>query len=525
MWHREIGHPATCGARSQDHVSGVLRSFDYVVVGGGTAGCALAARLSGHSDLSVLLLEAGPADGPPSMAVPSKWPSLMRGEVDWGFTTAPQAGLDGRVLPYPRGKVLGGSGAINALMNLRGHPAAVDAWNIAGWGYQDLLPYYRRSEHTEGLDPVYRGEEGPMRPSVPRTHHPAAESAFDAFRELGHPVSDDLNGARAEGVAWVELTVAGGVRQSAADAYLRPRLGRSGLTVLTGATARRLTFSGTRCTGVSYLHAGTDFHAEAGREVVLSAGAIGSPHLLMLSGVGPASELRRHGIPVVQDVPGVGANLSDHPLAAVGYAAGRDLPNGVNNHVEVLAALRSSPAVTRPDLHVFFMDTPVAAAGSHGGYGMRFSVLSPHSRGSVTLASGDPAVAPVIDPAFLTDERDMDRMLAGLRIARDVGMTEAMRPWRDREILPGASVTDPDELRAYLRGTVGTYFHTVGSCRLGDSPDAVTDTTLRVRGTEGLRVVDASVIPALPDANTNATVLAIAERAAHLITGHLGTGE
>src|SRR5260370_23525621 len=288
------------------------------------------------------LPEAGPADVPAAMAVPAAWPALIGSEVDWGYETVPQPGLGGNAIAYPQGKVLGGSSSINAMAFLRGHRSAIDAWAAAGaegWGYDDLPPYYRRSEHTEGLDTRYRGVGGPMRPQPAATIHPAALAFIEAVQELGYPVSADLNGADPEGVARYELTVADGARQSAADAYLRPFLDRPNLTVVTDALARKLVISGGRCTGVQYTLGGQLRTAEAAGEVVLCAGAIGSPHLLMLSGIGPADVLRAQGIQVTASLPGVGENLSGHPLGNVVYSAAKPMPDRdtASNHSDVLA--------------------------------------------------------------------------------------------------------------------------------------------------------------------------------------------
>jgi choline dehydrogenase len=498
--------------------------FDFVVIGGGTAGSVLASRLSEQSDVRVLLLEAGPADGPQMMSVPAAWPALIGSEVDWGYATVAQPGLAGNAIPYPRGKVLGGSSSTNAMAHLRGHRSAIDAWEAAGakgWGYDDLLPYFRRSEHTEGRDTCYRGVGGLMTPKAPATIHPAAFACFEAFQECGYPVSGDLNGVDAEGAARYEITAVDGARQSAADAYLRPFLDRPNLTVITDALVRRLVLSGSRCTGLQYTAGGELRTAEAAGEVVLCAGAIGSPHLLMLSGIGPANALRAHGVEVAADLAGVGANLSDHPLGAVVYSAARPMPEAVNNRGDVIAALRTDPALSAPDVHILFVDgtlTPSSLQGPCNGFAIEFSLLAPYSHGSVTLASSDPEAAPLIDPGLLADERDVAGMLAGLRVAREIGGSRALAGWRKEEALPGASVHDTEELRAFLRRSVGTYFHPVGTCRMGTDPTAVTDLRLQVHGIDGLRVVDASVMPTLPAANTNATVLAIAERAADIIT-------
>jgi choline dehydrogenase len=499
--------------------------YDYVVVGAGTAGSVMASRLSERSDVCVLLLEAGPADGPETMRVPASWPSLMGSEADWGYKTVAQQGLGGAIIPYPRGKVLGGCSSINGMVHLRGHWSAIDAWVAAGadgWGYDDLLPYFRRSEHTEGLDTRYRGVGGPMKPVFPATVHPVARAFFEAVQECGYPVSADLNGADAEGVAWYELTVANGARQSAADAYLRPFLDRPNLTVVTGALARTLVMSGNRCTGVQYEHGGELRTAEAGAEVVLCAGAVGSPHLLMLSGIGPADALRAHGIQPVAHLPGVGANLSDHPLGFVIYSAAQPMPEGAqaSNHGDTLAAVRTDPELAVPDLHILFADAPFnprdpSALQEQNGFTIWYALLAPHSRGSVTLVSGNPGTAPAIDPGLLADERDATGMLAGLRVAREVAGSKAMQPWRKDEVLPGAGIGDPGRLRR--SGSLGSYFHPVGTCKMGTDASAVTDLQLRVRGIDQLRVVDASVMPSLPGANTNATVLAIAERAADII--------
>jgi choline dehydrogenase len=499
-----------------------MTSYDFVLVGGGTAGSVLAARLTEKPDVRVLLLEAGPADGPERMSVPGAWPTLGGSEVDWGYSTVPQPGLGGAVIPYPRGRVLGGSSAINALFHLRGHRSAIDAWEAAGasgWGYDDLLPYFRRSEHTEGLDPHYRGLEGPMRPERVAPVKPASRSALEAFRELGYPDSPDLNGADAEGATWNEVTIADGVRQSAADAYLWPALERPNLTVTTDALVHKLVMSDSRCTGVEYTHGGEVLRAETNGDVVLCAGAIGSPQLLMLSGVGPADALRVHGLEPVVDLGGVGANLSDHPLAFVVYSAARPLPQAGSGTADVVAAVRTDPALSAPNLHVIFDDIPLAPPDMQGqsGFTIGFALLAPRSRGSVTLVSADPASAPAIDPGYLNDEQDVSDMLAGLRVARAVGGSRAMAPWRMDEVFPGAAVQDAEQLRR--SGSIGTYFHPVGTCRMGTDAASVVDLRLRVHGVDGLRIADASVMPSLPAGNTNATVLAIAERAAAIIAG------
>jgi choline dehydrogenase len=497
--------------------------FDFVIVGAGTAGSVLAARLTEQPDVRVLLLEAGPAHGPERMSVPGAWPTLIGSEVDWRYATVPQPGLGGAAIPYPRGRVLGGSSAMNAMFHLRGDRSAIDSWaaeGAAGWSYDDLLPYFRRSELTRGLDPRYRGVDGPMRPERVAPVIPAARAALRALEGLGYPVSADLNGAQAEGAAWNEVTIADGVRQSAADAYLRPVLDRPNLTVFTGALVIRLVITGGRCSGVEYTHGGIVQRAEADSEVVLCAGAIGSPHLLMLSGVGPADGLRAHDVEPLVDLPGVGANLADHPLGLVVYAAPGPLPGTASGTADVVAAVRTDPALMAPNLHIFFGGIPLAPPGMLGqsGFTIGFALLTPRSRGAVTLASADPGTAPRIDPGLLSDYRDVTDMLAGLRLARAVGTSTALAPWRTDEVFPGAAVQTGDQLRR--SGSVGTYFHPVGTCKLGTGPDAVVDLQLRVRGVDGVRVVDASVMPSLPAANTNATVLAIAERAAAIITGH-----
>jgi choline dehydrogenase len=502
-----------------------MSTYDFVVVGGGSAGSVVASRLSEDPDVRVLLLEAGPADGPAAMSVPAAWPALIGSEVDWGYQTVALLGLAGNALAYPRGKVLGGSSSINAMVHLRGHRSAIDAWETAGakgWGYDDLLPYYRRSEHTEGLDSHYRGVGGPMEPKPAATIHPTARAFIEAVQERGYPVSADLNGADAEGVARYELTVADGARQSAADAYLRPFLDRPNLTVVTDAVARKLAISGSQCTGVRYTLGGELRTAEAG-EVVLCAGAIGSPHLLMLSGIGPADVLCAHGIQAAVDLPGVGENLSDHPLGVVVYSAAKLMPDAdrASNHGDALAALRTDPALPDPDVHIIFGDLPVIPPGVQGprnGFTIWFALLNPYSRGSVRLAPGDPGAAPLIDPGFLTDERDVAGMRAGLRLAREIGGAQAMAEWRKEEVLPGAAVSTAAQQEGFLRRCTDTYFHAVGTCKMGTDTEAVTDLQLRAHGIERLRVADASVMPSIPAANTNATVLAIAERAADLTT-------
>lgn len=492
--------------------------YDVVIVGGGTAGCVLAARLSESAEMSILLLEAGAATGPAEIKFPPAWPVLLGGAADWSFFTTPQEGLGGNPVFYPRGKGLGGSSAINAMAHIRGHRDDYEAWRAAGaegWAYEDLLPYFKRSETVHGGDPRFRGSSGPMKVGAGEVKHPVATAGLSAVQQLGFPLTDDFNGEVQEGGGWLEMTVSEGQRQTAFDAYLGG-VERSNLTIVTGALVTSLTMTSTRCSGVTYVKDGRTVRVQAG-EVALTAGAIATPQLLMLSGIGPAAELESLGIEVVLDVPNVGKNLSDHPLAAVVYSASAELPDGVNNHADAVAMLRTRGALTRPDVMALFLDIPFyppTLQGPQSGYSVGFALLQPTSRGSVTLASKDPSAPPIIDPALLKSDEDMATMITALELARQLGGSEAFAGLRDKEELPGADTISREGIRSYLQKDTGTYFHPVGTCRLGSDADAVVDLRLTFNGLDGLRVADASVMPSVVSANTNATVLAIAERAA-----------
>jgi choline dehydrogenase len=504
-----------------------VTEFGYIVVGAGTAGCVLAARLSADPRTRVLLLEAGSGERTRAMTVPDAWPELLGSDADWADVTTAQAGAG--PVAYPRGRLLGGSGAINAMAHVRGHPGIYDGWaaaGAAGWGYADLLPYFRRAEHAEGRDPAVRGTAGPVRvaPVPEADRHPVAVAFAEALAQTGCPATGDLSGPPHEGTAWADLAIHGGQRVSPAGAYLDPARHRINLTIQTSCLVTRLLVRHGRCTGVSYLCDGELIEAHAFGEVIVCAGAVGSAQLLLLSGIGPAGQLRALGIEVAADVPGVGENLQDHPVVLACYAPGVPLPRSRYNHGEVYAAARSPWAGAWPDLHLFPILLPVAPAGRRapgGGFALAAAVVAPDSRGWVRVATPDPRAAPVINPAFLGDERDTGRLAAGLAMIRQAAASSAFAPVRAAEVWPGPQARTSARLRACIRGTVASYYHPAGTCRIGADTDAgaVVDTELRVRGVTGLRVADASVMPVVPNAHPNATVLAIAEKAADLITG------
>ena len=528
-----------------------MNDFDYVIAGGGTAGCVLANRLSADGRHSVLLLEAGPPDSYPWIRVPIGYAKTMFHPVyNWRFKTEPESGMNGREIYWPSGRTLGGSSAINGLIYIRGHRDDYDHWAALGnrgWGYAEVLPYFRKLEHNVRGESEWHGADGPLWVSDIRAKHELVEALIGAGAELGIPPNPDFNGARQEGTGYYQLTTHRGFRCSTAVAYLRPVRGRSNLAVETNARATRIVQDGRRATGIVYRQSGREHTATARREVIVAAGALQSPQLLQLSGIGPPALLQKFGIPVVNARDGVGENLQDHlqvrtifrctkPITtndtlkswwrtmAMGarYVLTRTGPMAVGINQGGMFA-RTDPALGRPDVqfHLATLSSDMAGSPVHTFSGFTLSVcqLRPESRGTIRIKSADPEAAPGMQPHYLATARDRATIVAGIKLARRLASTRALAPYVAGEYLPGEAAVSDDDLLEFARNKGATIFHPAGTCKMGPASDthAVVDAELRVHGTPGLRVVDCSVMPTIISGNTNAPVIMIAEKAADMI--------